>query len=55
MNDLIREHFNASGEPKVARSEKNAMEYAADFGLAAYPCTFCDWWHVGQNTGWEEE
>lgn len=47
MNNLVREHFNEEGLPKVKRSRENAYEYAADKGLVAYRCTFCDYWHVG--------
>ena len=43
----LREHFTLLGIPKVARTEQNAREYAADHYLNAYECSFCGEWHVG--------
>lgn len=51
MSNLIREHFTVEGTPKVKRSREQADEYAADHGLVAYRCTFCDHFHVGTANG----
>jgi hypothetical protein len=50
-------HFRTDGRPKTQyRSRAEALAAAHDqsnesgFELTAYPCDFCDGWHMGRET-----
>lgn len=55
-NQLVREHFNDRGRPKVRYKDRlraievaRAVQRTSDSRYHAYLCPTCRYWHVGKH------
>ncbi len=47
VNNLLRNHFDRRGKPKVKRTRDEAYRLANEQHMNAYRCNFCNGWHIG--------